>query len=63
LLGLRGFSVQRIAAGYDWRRGEQRLGITVAVDNLTDRFYREHFQFAPARGRSFTVALHVRGSR
>ena len=31
-----------------------------AVENLADRYYREQFQFAPARGRSFTVALHVR---
>jgi hypothetical protein len=52
-----------VAAGYDWRSGQQRLGLTVAVDNLTDRFYREHFQFAPARGRSVSVLLHVRGRK
>ena len=27
------------------------------VENLTDRFYREHFQFAPARGRCVTVGF------
>ena len=32
---------------------------TLAVENLTDNFYREQFQFAPARGRSFTVGLSV----
>ena len=37
--------------------------LTFAVDNLTNRFYREQFQFAPARGRSFTVAVNVGGSR
>jgi hemoglobin/transferrin/lactoferrin receptor protein len=61
LFGLGGFAVQRLSAGYNWRQGGQRLGLTVAVDNLTDRFYREQFQFAPARGRSLTIALHVRG--
>jgi outer membrane receptor protein involved in Fe transport len=63
LLALEGFTVHRLAAGYDWRTGGQRLGLTVAVDNLTDAFYREHFQFAPARGRSVTVGLSVGGSR
>ena len=53
--------MQRLAGGYNWRKGGQRLGVTVAVDNLTDTFYREQFQFAPARGRSVTIALHVRG--
>jgi len=61
LFGLAGFTVQRIAGGYNWRAGGQRLGVTLAVDNLTDRFYREQFQFAPARGRSVTLALNVRG--
>jgi len=45
------------------RTGDQQLGLTVAVDNLADRFYREQFQFAPARGRTFSVLLHVRGRR
>jgi outer membrane receptor protein involved in Fe transport len=61
LFALDGFAVHRIAAGYDWRVGAQRVGVTLAVDNLTDAFYREHFQFAPARGRSFTVAVNVLG--
>jgi hemoglobin/transferrin/lactoferrin receptor protein len=60
---LQGFAVQRVAVGYTWRRGSDRLGLTFAIDNLTDRFYREHFQFAPARGRSFTFAVTVGGSR
>jgi len=60
LLGLAGFSVQRVAAGLNFHPRTGRLGIVVAVENLADRFYREQFQFAPARGRSFTVAFHVR---
>jgi outer membrane receptor protein involved in Fe transport len=63
LLALDGFSVHRLAAGYDWRRGGQWIGLVAAVDNLVDRFYREQFQFAPARGRSFTLTLSVRGTR
>jgi hemoglobin/transferrin/lactoferrin receptor protein len=63
LFALDGFSIQRLAAGYDWRAGQQQLGLTVAVDNVADRFYREQFQFAPARGRSVSVLLHVRGRK
>jgi hemoglobin/transferrin/lactoferrin receptor protein len=63
LYSLQGFTVQRVAVGYAWRNTKDRLGITFAVDNLTNRFYREQFQFAPARGRSFTIALTVGGAR
>jgi outer membrane receptor protein involved in Fe transport len=61
LLGLNGFTIQRVAWGFNIRQGDNRLGVTFAVENLTDRFYREQFQFAPARGRSFTMGIHVRG--
>jgi hypothetical protein len=61
LLSLEGFVVQRVAAGVNLRASGGRLGLVCAVENLTDRFYREQFQFAPARGRSFTIGLHVRG--
>lgn len=61
LLGLNGFTVQRLAFGYDWRKGSDRIGVTLAIDNLADTFYREQFQFAPARGRSVTFAVHIRG--
>lgn len=53
--------MQRVAWGFNIRQGGNRLGVTFAVENLTDRFYREQFQFAPARGRSFTMGIHVRG--
>lgn len=59
LLSLDGFVVQRVAWGASLLRGRERLGLTLAVENLTNRYYREHFQFAPARGRSFTVGLSV----
>jgi outer membrane receptor protein involved in Fe transport len=63
LLALDGFGVHRVAFGYDWRRGTERLGLTIAVDNLTDTFYREHFQFAPARGRSVSLMVTVKGAK
>jgi len=56
-MGLAGFSIQRVAGGYNWRRGNQVLGLTVSVDNASNLFYREQFQFAPARGRTFTIGL------
>ncbi len=59
LLSLDGFTVQRIGWGVSLTRRRDRLGLNFAVENLTDAFYREHFQFAPSRGRTFTVGLSV----
>jgi hemoglobin/transferrin/lactoferrin receptor protein len=59
LLSLDGFAIQRVGWGLNLARGRDRVGLTFAIENLTDRYYREQFQFAPARGRSFTVGLTV----
>ena len=59
LLSLDGFAIQRLGWGVNLARGRDRVGLTFAVENLTDRYYREQFQFAPSRGRSFTVGLNV----
>ncbi len=59
LLSLEGFTVQRVAWGVNLSRGRDRVGLTFAVENLGDTYYREQFQFAPARGRSFTVGLNL----
>ena len=59
LLALDGFAVQRAGAGINLTRGRDRVALTVAVENLTNRFYREHFQFAPSRGRSVTIGLSL----
>jgi hemoglobin/transferrin/lactoferrin receptor protein len=59
LLSLDGFTVQRAGAGVNLTRRRDRLGLTVAVENLSDAFYREHFQFAPSRGRSVTIGLNL----
>jgi outer membrane receptor protein involved in Fe transport len=59
LLSLDGFVVHRIGAGWSLARVRDRLRLTLAIENLTNRFYREQFQFAPARGRSITLGLSV----
>ena len=59
LLSLDGFTVQRLGWGVDVSRGRNRLALVFAVENLANRYYREHFQFAPSRGRSVTVGLSV----
>jgi outer membrane receptor protein involved in Fe transport len=59
LLSLDGFTVQRIGWGVNLTRQRERLGLTFAVENLTNEYYREQFQFAPSRGRTFTAGLSV----
>jgi outer membrane receptor protein involved in Fe transport len=59
IYSLQGFNVQRIGWGLNLTRGRDRLGLTFALENLTNKYYREQFQFAPARGRSFTVGVSV----
>lgn len=59
LLSLDALTIQRAAFGVDLSRGRDRLALTVAVENLTNRYYREYFQFAPARGRTFTIGLSL----
>ena len=57
LLSLEGFAVHRLGWGVSLTQGRGRLDLTFAVENLANTYYREHFQFAPSRGRSFTVGL------
>jgi len=56
-LSLDGFTVQRLGAGLSLSRQRERLSIAFAVENLTNRYYRDQFQFAPSRGRTFTVGI------
>ena len=57
--GLNGFTVHTIRGGYNINREKQRYGFVIGVENLGNKFYREQFQFAPARGRSFTFGVNV----
>jgi hemoglobin/transferrin/lactoferrin receptor protein len=59
LLSLDAFTIHRAAAGINLTRGRDRVALTMTVENLTNLFYREHFQFAPARGRTFTLGLSI----
>ena len=59
LLSLDGFTVQRLGWGVSLAHGRDRMNLNFAIENLANNYYREHFQFAPSRGRSFTVGLNV----
>jgi outer membrane receptor protein involved in Fe transport len=59
LLSLSGFAVQRLGWGINLASEGERLSLNFAIENLTNKYYREHFQFAPSRGRTFTVGLNV----
>lgn len=59
LLSLDGFTVQRLAWGVNLSRVRERVGVTFAIENLANKYYRDHYQFAPSRGRSFTVGLNI----
>lgn len=60
LFGLYGFSVHTLRGGYNFHTEHYTVGLTVGLENLGNKFYREQFQFAPARGRSFTLGINVR---
>jgi outer membrane receptor protein involved in Fe transport len=60
LFGLYGFSIHTAKGGYNFNRERYTMGVTLSFENVGNKFYREHFQFAPARGRSFTVGLNLR---
>jgi outer membrane receptor protein involved in Fe transport len=62
LLSLDGFAVQRLGWGVALTRGRDQLSLIFAVENLANKYYREQFQFAPSRGRSFTIGVSA-GSR
>ena len=61
LWSLLGFTVHNARAGVNLFAGERsQIGITLGVENVGSKFYREQFQFAPARGRSFTLGLNLK---
>ncbi|HEX6625326.1 MAG TPA: TonB-dependent receptor, partial [Pyrinomonadaceae bacterium] len=57
LAGLDSFARHTLRAGYTLRRESYRAAFTLGVENLTDRLYFEHFQTAPAPGRSVVFGL------
>jgi outer membrane receptor protein involved in Fe transport len=57
LASLDPFVVQTVRGGYVHRRESYRASFTIGVENLTDRFYLEHFYTAPAPGRCVTIGM------
>jgi outer membrane receptor protein involved in Fe transport len=50
---LNSFTRHDIKAGYSWRTERYRMSLNAGIANLTDKLYWEHFQNAPAPGRSY----------
>ena len=61
LASLNAFAVQGLRGGYIIRRENYRIMFTMGVENMTNRLYFEHFQTAPAPGRSivFGTTLEI----
>ncbi len=61
LWDLNGFTVHTLRGGIKLLgRERSTVSFTLGLENLGNKFYREQFQFAPARGRSFTVGMSLR---
>lgn len=56
---LAGVTVYNARTGYSWYRENGRLSLNLALDNLSDKFYTEPFQYTAARGRSLSVGFTV----
>lgn len=59
LRSLSPFAKQIVRFGYSYNRESYRATFTVGVENLTNRLYFEHFQTAPAMGRSITFGTTI----
>jgi outer membrane receptor protein involved in Fe transport len=56
-----GFTVHALRSGVKLSgREHSTVTVTVGAENFGNKFYREHFQFAPARGRSLTIGVNAR---
>jgi outer membrane receptor protein involved in Fe transport len=56
---LNSFMVQSVRGGYTVRSEKHKIMFTVGLENLTNRLYFEHFQTAPAPGRSVVFGTTV----
>ncbi|HWN10840.1 MAG TPA: TonB-dependent receptor [Pyrinomonadaceae bacterium] len=59
LASLNSFAVQALRGGYTYRKEDHRVSFTLGIENLTNRFYFEHFQTAPAPGRSIVFGTTI----
>ncbi|MFN0110748.1 MAG: TonB-dependent receptor [Blastocatellia bacterium] len=61
LFALKGFGIHTLRGGINFQReGASRVSFTFGLENIGNQFYREQFQFAPARGFSLTTGTVVR---
>ncbi len=51
------FTKHTIKAGYNWRTERYRVSLNAGIENFTDKLFWEHFQNAPAPGRSFVFGI------
>lgn len=56
---LNSFAVQSLRGGYTMRSEKHKIMFTVGLENLTNRLYFEHFQTAPAPGRSVVFGTTI----
>ncbi|MEP7147565.1 MAG: hypothetical protein ABI857_01600 [Acidobacteriota bacterium] len=54
-----GFVTHNLGGGYYLRREHFDFNIHLGLSNLLNKFYREQFVFAPARGRSMTIGTTI----
>ncbi len=54
---LAGVTTFNARGGYSWYRENGRIALNLSLDNLTDKFYADPFQYTAARGRSLGVGL------
>jgi outer membrane receptor protein involved in Fe transport len=53
------FDKHSIKAGYNWTNERYKFSLNGGVDNIADKLYWEHFQTAPAPGRSIVIGFTV----
>lgn len=63
LASLDSFARQAVRAGFTFQGEHRRVLLTLGVENLTNRFHFEHFQNAPAPGRSVVFGVTLDFSR
>ncbi len=57
LASLNSFATHTLRGGYTWRGENHRASFTLGIENLCNRLYFEHFQTAPAPGRSMVFGV------
>ena len=57
LASLNSFTVHTLRGGYSYRKENYRMLFTIGAENLANHLYFEHFQTAPAPGRSVVLGM------